>query len=468
MAIASGTCGTCPWEISDSGVLTIGAGTLADNTENDASFFDWARYGSQITSVVLSETVVGNNSIYGLFHGLLYVSTLDLSNLNTSNVINMGEMCSFCYELVTIDVSNLDTNNVTNMFAMFGSCEALTTIDISGFDMSNVTDMSFIFEDCPTLKSITMPTITVNNITNMSYMFSGCQSLTSLDLSSFNTSKVINMTYLFYNCSSLTALDLSNFDTSSVTNMSYMFYNCYSLTSLNLSSFSFNNTTNISYMFWTCINLKTLIFGQNLDTSNINNMNYAFYNCQALEEFPSSFKLGGQNLSHTFSSCRNLKGKIYTHPAKNSVLIGETFANTVKDIYLIDIPVSDYSCWRSIASNYDNVHCNADDVSNPTVTINSIKRVDSDGKIKPNGDYILVEIILTLYTNNLPEGWETRTFTITVNEEVNPVQMYNPPIEIPSIEENQKVYKCSFMLNAPSGYSLDKLTITQTIISEEV
>ena len=349
---------------------------------------------------------------------------------------------------------------------MFSNCQSLVKIyNLDNLDTSNVEWMDGIFTNCSQLKELNLSNFDTSSATSMCEMFDNCQSLTELDLSNFNTSNVTDMSYLFEDCINLTALNISSFRTPKVEYMNNMFKNCQSLTSLNLSGFSFTNTTNISYMFNNCINLNTLIFDQNLDTSHITNMNYTFSNCQALEELPSSFKLGGNNFTQTFYNCINLKGKIYTNPAK-SALYTKTFDNTTKNIYLIDIPVSNYSTWKSMVKNYDNVHYNAEDVSNPTVIINNIKRVDSEGKTKPNGDYILVEIILTLYTNNLPEGWEAQTFAATVNG--NLVQMYNPPTEIPSIEENQKVYKCNYLLYAPPNYSLNQLTITQTIISEEV
>ena len=123
----------------------------------------------------------------------------------------------------TMDLSNLDTSNVTNMYQMFYDCNALTNLDLSSFDTSKVTSMS--------------------------NMFNGCSKLTSLDLKNFDTSKVKNMQNMFGRCYLLTELDLSNFDTSSVTNMSAMFYTCINLNNLNISNFDFSKVTSYSNMF---------------------------------------------------------------------------------------------------------------------------------------------------------------------------------------------------------------------------
>ena len=129
-----------------------------------------------------------------LFSGFFNISTLDISNIDTSNVTNMVRMFSNNYA-TTLDLSSFDTSNVTNMNGMFQRNQA-TTLDLSSFDTSNVTGMSFMFNS---------------------------SQATTLDLSSFDTSNVTDMSFMF-NSSQATTLDLSSFDTSNVTNMEKMFY----------------------------------------------------------------------------------------------------------------------------------------------------------------------------------------------------------------------------------------------------
>ncbi len=80
---------------------------------------------------------------------------------------------------LSIDIENLDTSNVTNMdrmFCGFGDNVDNLSLDLSGFDTSNVTSMSGMFEDI------------------------GFSSNTfSLNLSGWDTSKVENMTDMFLN-----------------------------------------------------------------------------------------------------------------------------------------------------------------------------------------------------------------------------------------------------------------------------
>ena len=53
----------------------------------------------------------------------------------------MGSMFSGCEALTSLDLSNFDTSHVSDMSYMFSGCDALTTLNISHFDTSNVKNM---------------------------------------------------------------------------------------------------------------------------------------------------------------------------------------------------------------------------------------------------------------------------------------------------------------------------------------
>ena len=174
------------------------------------------------------------------------------------NVTSMRTMFDGCENLTTLDLSNFDTSKVTDMRHMVIDCSKLTTLDLSNFDTSNVTDMCGMFSGCFRLISLDVSKFNTSKVTNTGSMFSGCGSLTSLDVSKFNTSNVTDMGNMFASCYRLTSLDLSSFDTSKVDDMEYMFEACSSLTSLDASSFNTANVTNMSYMFANCISLTTI------------------------------------------------------------------------------------------------------------------------------------------------------------------------------------------------------------------
>lgn len=173
MAIASGTCGTCPWEISDAGVLTIGAGALAPNTSDFGDHWPWYQYQNNYTSAVFEQGVTLAGSAMYMFLDCNALTTLDASGLDTSRVTNMRGMFLGCWNLTNLDVSGFNTSNVTNMRAMFNRCRSLITVDVSNFDTSRVTeDMSYMFSGCTFWTGCDFPAMC--NPTDCESMFKDC------------------------------------------------------------------------------------------------------------------------------------------------------------------------------------------------------------------------------------------------------------------------------------------------------
>ena len=186
------------------------------------------------------------------------VKTVHVGTISPVDVTSTKYMFSDCSSLTSLDLSDFDTSKVTNMRDMFSGCLSLTSLVLSNFNTSHVTDMDNMFAGCHNLTSLDLSNFDTSQVTDMNSMFSGCESLISLDLSSFNTSQMTNMSYMFYGCSKLTSLDLSNFDTSQMTGMGYMFYNCSSLTSLDLSSFDTSKVTDMSQILNSCSSLHII------------------------------------------------------------------------------------------------------------------------------------------------------------------------------------------------------------------
>ena len=68
----------------------------------------------------------------------------------------MSYMFRGCSDLTSLDLSNFDTSQVTNMSYMFRGCSGLTSLNISNFDTSQVTIMDGMFNGCTSLKTITI------------------------------------------------------------------------------------------------------------------------------------------------------------------------------------------------------------------------------------------------------------------------------------------------------------------------
>lgn len=178
--------------------------------------------------------ITGNMTLDAIASNITSMPTAD-NNAKFDFSVSKSEGNLLSY-LTTVDLSNFDTSNYINMSGMFQGCSALKNIDVSGFNTSKVTDMINMFNNCWKLTSLDLSNFDTTNVQYMNLMFSDCSSLTSLDLSSFDTSKVTNMYGMFYYCSSLTSLDLSSFNTTNVTNMSSMFQYCPKLSNLTLGT----------------------------------------------------------------------------------------------------------------------------------------------------------------------------------------------------------------------------------------
>ena len=172
----------------------------------------------------------------GIRFGYSTFSAMPFTLICDSGVTDISHLFSYCMNLTTLDVSNFDTINVMYMQEMFYYCRSLTTLDLSNFDTSKVTNIADMFNSCEKLTTLNLSNFNTINVTNMSTMFYNCKNLTTLDLSNFNTSNLTSMGYMFYDCRNLTTLDLSNFNTSKVYYIVNMFSKCNSLTTVKVTN----------------------------------------------------------------------------------------------------------------------------------------------------------------------------------------------------------------------------------------
>jgi surface protein len=128
-------------------------------------------------------------------------------------------MFSNCNNLTSLDVSNFDTSNVTETASMFQNCKSLTTLDISNFDTSNVTYMSYMFQHCNNLQTLDLSNFITSNVNNMYGMFYGCNNLQTLDLSNWDTSSIeyaLGTENFLGSCDNLRELRLDNCSNSTI------------------------------------------------------------------------------------------------------------------------------------------------------------------------------------------------------------------------------------------------------------
>lgn len=106
-----------------------------------------------------------------------YITQIDLSEYNTSEIINMSLMFSGCLYLKELCLDNFNTSNVVDMFGMFSLCVSITKLDLSKFDTHNVRNMGYMFYACDNLVELDLSNFTVDKVNNMTEMFQECKNL---------------------------------------------------------------------------------------------------------------------------------------------------------------------------------------------------------------------------------------------------------------------------------------------------
>lgn len=210
-------------------------------------------------TVIISEGVAFPDDCSGLFNlGSMYLNNFIIEGDPASvgsNITNMSNMFSYGHTmystpLSTVDIAALNTSKVTDMNHMFEGVE-VSELDVSGFDVSKVTDFS--------------------------YMFSACD-VTSLDLSGWHTPAAVDMSHMFEAAGAFNYSRTMGKQAKGVAAMGKLHG------TLDLSGFTFGSVTNMSNMFANQPYLTTVIFPDDIDTSNVTNMRYMFASCSALNE----------------------------------------------------------------------------------------------------------------------------------------------------------------------------------------
>jgi len=160
-----------------------------------------------------SKRILGDNFPYNNFEVIIN----DVKNNNC------GRKCDLNEELNNITIKFNET--IESCYAMFYAAVDKIEIDLSDFDTSNVVNMENMYKYCSNLISINLSYLNMSFVENISSMFCNCTSLKSVHFSNLATSKLKYIDNLFNDCKNLTSIIFQNFDTSSVIDMSYMFLN---------------------------------------------------------------------------------------------------------------------------------------------------------------------------------------------------------------------------------------------------
>ena len=137
----------------------------------------------------------------GMFGYCISLEYLDLSSFDTRNVTDMSCMFDECSSLKYLNLSSFNTSKVTSMYSMFVSCSSLEGLDISNFDTKNVGNMNYVFSRCAALRSLDISSFNTSKVTEMFQMFNNCKSLRKIYVGDgWNTSRVTNSFEMLANC----------------------------------------------------------------------------------------------------------------------------------------------------------------------------------------------------------------------------------------------------------------------------
>ena len=289
-----------------------------------------AKQNGSVMAYILDED---NDGLYELYIGQ---DGGVIANPNSARTFN------YFTKVTKYDFTYYDTSKATTMLLMFSNNTSLETIDVSNLDTSNVTNLMAAFQLDGKLKEINgVNNWNTSKATSIQNIFYGCTELTSIDLTGWNTSNIQNFSAMFERDNKLATIKgIEDFDTSSATNLSYIFKNT-AIESLDLSKWDVSNAQHLTALF-RASKLKTLTGISNWDVSNAYYMHYMFdlTNIDTIDI--SNWKTNG-NLKYTTFMFSNANiSNIYMNNMTFDTVTNNTdmFKNsTIGNIYVKDATV---------------------------------------------------------------------------------------------------------------------------------
>ena len=142
-----------------------------------------------------------------------------------TKLTNMESMFGFVFgqDYITfIDFTNFDSSEVISMECLFCNGNGIKHISFNNFNTSKVTNLHTYF--CDSDENLTIRLVWDTTLTNMKSMFAFNQNyITFIDFTNFDSSEVTNMEYLFSGETGIKHISFNNFNTSKVTSFRKMF-----------------------------------------------------------------------------------------------------------------------------------------------------------------------------------------------------------------------------------------------------
>ena len=315
---------------------------------------EWKTLGTNVNKVVFNASFANARptSCYYWFSSCKNLTDIEgIENLNTENVTNMNSMFDRCSALTSLDLTNFNTAKVSDMSYMFMGCSALTTIFVSDKFVTNlVTSSDNMFHMCINLIGAIEYDGSKSDHTYANYETGyftpeggfhayaefnegtgtltfrrgvskpeGAYALNEGDNdpewyekqnriqdvvfdASFANARPTSCKKWFSDCSNLTDIvGIEYLNTEDVTDMSYMFYNCQNLNSLDLTSFNTAKVGNMSNMFYNCSALTTIYVSDEFVTEQVGDGSNMFSYCTNLKGF-IDYTSSPDKIDHTYAN----------------------------------------------------------------------------------------------------------------------------------------------------------------------
>ena len=282
--------------VNDTELIIVGngSGKILMNFDSTCAFSDSSNRGDYFSNV----TEISNIDILDtrmvitmrkMFFNACSLETLDISNWDTSMVMDMSFLFASTVSnkpmsFKRLDVSNWDTSEVLDMNRMFQLCSSLEELEVGNWNTSQVTSMSGMFQSCISLTKLDVSHWNTSNVENLSFMFhcNGGLPVGSIDVSTWDVSKVLNFDH-FVAHAKIKLIGVENWKNSVVQNMNAMFHMSQNKI-LDVSGFDTRNVRTFDQMFEGCNQLTEIIGLENFDTSNSIGFSEMFASCQRLEK----------------------------------------------------------------------------------------------------------------------------------------------------------------------------------------
>lgn len=189
------------------GTLTMTGLTFGAEFDGSAMFKD-----STIQYVEFSNSSFANvTNVYYMF-GYNIVGTFDLHGLNFNlSTDTLAGMFSECPNLKVLNMTNVSMpTSVKSVMSMFYGCTSLTTLDLSSLHFSNLINIASCFRDCKSLQTLNIANWNLAQATATTDAFKNCSKLENLSIGNLPDYKEATYKWGFETCAALTRESLVN------------------------------------------------------------------------------------------------------------------------------------------------------------------------------------------------------------------------------------------------------------------